>query len=114
MAISSLRPETPVISRLSNEPLWAPIRVETLGSTDVALTSATVKVAIVKKDPVTADWLTASLEASTWTGQDGETYYVVRYNTVAGAFPAGNYQLWVQAVDGGLTYVHLVGPVTIY
>lgn len=114
MAISSLRPETPRVSRLSNEPIWAPVRVGTLGTTDVDISAATMRVAIVKEDPVAADWLAATVEAATWTGQDGETYYVCRYETVASAHPAGNFSLWVEVVSGGLTYVHRVGPVTIY
>jgi len=88
--------------------------VETLGAADVDISAATVSVAIVKEDPVTADWLSATLEAATWTGQDGETYYVVRYDTVAEAYPAGNFSLWVKVISGGLTYVHRVGPITIY
>jgi len=113
MAITSLRQEEPVLSRLSNEPVWAPVRVDSLTTTDTDLTTASVKMAFTKEDPVAADWLTATVEG-TWVGPDGETYYVLRYATVAGAFPAGTYDHWAQVAIGGLTYVHRLGTIRFY
>lgn len=103
------------ISRLSNEPIWAPVRIEHPTTGTIDLSAATMRVAVVRdEDPVAADWNVASVEAGTWTGPDGEIYYVARYEVPALSLSAATHNVWVEVTVGGLTYVDRSGPIRVY
>ena len=101
------------ISRLSGESIYIPVRIAdpVLGAEN--LVSSTVSVAVVREEPGSSDWESATVQGE-WVAPDGDTYWVVRHVLTASAYPEGERQVWVRVVLDGVTYVLRSGPVNFY
>jgi hypothetical protein len=67
----------PAVAAESNQNIWVPVRSDHPLTGAAVLTSYPVEVAVTVGDPVTADWKTATWEATTKT-IGGVAYYLAR------------------------------------
>jgi hypothetical protein len=102
------------VSSLSTEPVYVSFRIENPVTGEEDLSAATVRIALVKFNPVEADWLTGAIEASTWVAPDGETYYVASATVVGSALQLGVVQVWIEITHNAYTYVQRTGSATVY
>lgn len=102
------------LSTLSVEPLYVSFRAENPVTGPFDFSTATADIAVVRQNPTSSDWLSATVEADTYRAPDGERYYVAAATVDGSTLSPGEYQIYLRVSEGPHTFVQRAGSVQVY